>query len=378
VSTAEIQITHAATPILDIGLDLIDVPAKWRKVSPAAVGQLAESLKHDGLLQPIGLRVHPKDPDRYELLFGRHRIEGAKAAGWATIPARIFGTVNDTQARLMTFSENVHRQELAPAEAVAAMKELHAAYSEDFPERVGNRAGATAKHAKRGKAEIAPAGRAEAEEAAGTESFYTMMGQKTGLKKSQIKKYIHAGKNLSSEQLGVLAAANVVLEDIHKINKMKHEHIARAVALIAAGADAKVAIAEAPLPPGTTVEVVAGAPGVPDDQMTDGEWLQTYCGEVLERLKGAARAVYTTDALVYRRLAAARRTLRVAAKEPLAIARQANPGPFCGLVQKLVNLDHPKNWLPCGACGGSGEEEGGRPCGQCHKNGYVLQKEARR
>ena len=63
-----------------------DIPSDGRKIKKPVVTQLADSLKREGLLHPIGVR-HDQSISRYVLVFGRHRLEAAKKAGWIEIAA---------------------------------------------------------------------------------------------------------------------------------------------------------------------------------------------------------------------------------------------------------------------------------------------------
>lgn len=50
---------------------------------------MAISIKQQGLVQPIIVRVHPELPTNYELVAGERRLRAVKLLGWTTIPALI-------------------------------------------------------------------------------------------------------------------------------------------------------------------------------------------------------------------------------------------------------------------------------------------------
>lgn len=98
----------------DIPLHLIDPdPEQPRKhFDPAALDELAQSMKADGLavailLRPIG--------DRFMIVHGERRWRAAQQLGWETIPADV-RDLTDDQARWLAFAENMQRADLSPIE----------------------------------------------------------------------------------------------------------------------------------------------------------------------------------------------------------------------------------------------------------------------
>lgn len=98
----------------EISLDQLEVAEAnvRRRELGADLDQLAHSMATFGLQQPIV--VQPKG-DRYEILIGQRRYSAAKQLGWTTIPARILAEALDPiAAKIVSFSENVQRRDLAP------------------------------------------------------------------------------------------------------------------------------------------------------------------------------------------------------------------------------------------------------------------------
>jgi hypothetical protein len=104
--------------------------------------------------------------------------------------------------------------------------------------------------------------------------------------------------------------------------------------------------------------------------MTDAEWLEHFCGEVLPRLKYTA--VYKKDALLYRATRDHRQTFRNATKKALSQSKVGLTGPYHYALSRAVNIDHPSRWSPCGPCGGTGQSPKLGPCGHCHGNAYHV------
>jgi ParB/RepB/Spo0J family partition protein len=99
-----------------VEIDLIDVPADvaQRPLDLAKVESYAATIKQGGLLQPVTLR--PKEDGRFELVFGRHRLEAHKLAGYATVPALIRADMDPVAAAIARGVENAQRRRYPPYE----------------------------------------------------------------------------------------------------------------------------------------------------------------------------------------------------------------------------------------------------------------------
>lgn len=83
-----------------------------KRDSIADVDELAQNMRLYGLQQPIV--VQPMG-DRFEILIGQRRFLAAKDLGWTEIDARVrTHPLSDFDARVVSFSENVQRRDLAP------------------------------------------------------------------------------------------------------------------------------------------------------------------------------------------------------------------------------------------------------------------------
>jgi len=86
-----------------------------------ALGELVESIREVGLLQPVVVR--PLGEDRYELVMGERRWRASQLAGSATIPAIVRPTEDHDLLR-DALLENLHRAQLNPLEEAAAYQQL--------------------------------------------------------------------------------------------------------------------------------------------------------------------------------------------------------------------------------------------------------------
>jgi ParB family chromosome partitioning protein len=91
------------------------------RVDPESLAGLTESIKSQGVMQPILAR--PLGGGRYEILAGERRWRAARMAGLATVPALV-REVSDRHAAAIALIENLQREDLNPLEEAAGVKRL--------------------------------------------------------------------------------------------------------------------------------------------------------------------------------------------------------------------------------------------------------------
>lgn len=102
-----------------------------------ALAELSESIKVQGIIQPITVRQLKRDS--FQLISGERRLQASKLAGLTTIPAYI-RTANDQQMLEMALIENIQRENLNAIEVALSYQRLIAECNlrqEDLGERVG-------------------------------------------------------------------------------------------------------------------------------------------------------------------------------------------------------------------------------------------------
>ena len=105
--------------------------------SEGEISELAESIKKNGLIQPV--MVRRKGDGLYELIAGERRFRAAKLAGLMTIKAVIRNS-SDEQAMELALVENLQRQDLNPMEAARAYHRLITEFGltqEQVAQRIG-------------------------------------------------------------------------------------------------------------------------------------------------------------------------------------------------------------------------------------------------
>ena len=92
-----------------------------------SLGELADSIKSRGLVQPILVRPlprpNPNESQRYEIIAGERRWRAAQMAGLSEIPA-VIRDVADEDAVAMALIENIQREDLNPLEEARALLRL--------------------------------------------------------------------------------------------------------------------------------------------------------------------------------------------------------------------------------------------------------------
>ncbi len=88
-----------------------------------ALADLANSIKKNGIMQPIIVRASEKDEGKYEIIAGERRWRAAKIAGLGEVPV-IVRTVTDQQALELALVENIQRQDLSAIEEAVGYQRL--------------------------------------------------------------------------------------------------------------------------------------------------------------------------------------------------------------------------------------------------------------
>lgn len=127
------------TGIFEIPLDEIQVNPYQPRIhfDKGALQELAESIKVQGIIQPITVRK--LGPNEYQLISGERRFQASKLAELKEIPAYV-RTANDQQMLEMALIENIQRENLNALEIAHSYQRLLAECDlkqEELGDRVG-------------------------------------------------------------------------------------------------------------------------------------------------------------------------------------------------------------------------------------------------
>ena len=93
-----------------------------KSFKPEELSELTESLKANGLLQPVTVRQSPQGKG-YELIAGERRLRAAATLGWEKIPA-VVKDLSDQEILTLALVENLQRADLNPIEEAEGYHQL--------------------------------------------------------------------------------------------------------------------------------------------------------------------------------------------------------------------------------------------------------------
>ncbi|MBR6437665.1 MAG: ParB/RepB/Spo0J family partition protein [Bacteroidales bacterium] len=123
ITSVDISGNYVAGAIAQIEIDKIETnPFQPRTdFDGNALNELAESIKNQGVIQPVTVRK--MGYDKYQLISGERRLRASKMAGLKTIPVFI-RVANDEQMLEMALIENIHRENLNAIEVAISYQRL--------------------------------------------------------------------------------------------------------------------------------------------------------------------------------------------------------------------------------------------------------------
>jgi ParB family chromosome partitioning protein len=144
-STAQSEASASQPIVVKLRLEQLrpSVHQSRKDYNEAKLQALAESMKHEGQLQPIlvrkatssqvlapsqdvsGERSLELGADSYELVIGERRWRAAKLLGWETIEAKVITTVSEAEAAAKSLVENTQRERLNPVEEAEGFADLN-------------------------------------------------------------------------------------------------------------------------------------------------------------------------------------------------------------------------------------------------------------
>ena len=99
-------------------------PGKYQprtRMDKDALKELAESIKTQGVIQPI--LVRPVTDGKYEIIAGERRWRAARMAGLQAVPV-VIRNIPDNQALAVALIENIQREDLNPLEEAQGIQRL--------------------------------------------------------------------------------------------------------------------------------------------------------------------------------------------------------------------------------------------------------------
>ena len=123
ITSKDISGDFVAGAVAEISIDLIETnPFQPRtEFDETALRELAQSIKEQGVIQPVTVRK--LGYNKYQLISGERRLRASKMAGLKTIPVFI-RVANDEQMLELALIENIHRENLNAIEVAISYQRL--------------------------------------------------------------------------------------------------------------------------------------------------------------------------------------------------------------------------------------------------------------
>ena len=123
ITSRDISGDYVAGAVAEIDINLIEAnPFQPRtEFDDEALKELAQSIKEQGIIQPVTVRK--LGYNRYQLISGERRLRASKIAGLAKIPGFI-RIANDEQMLELALIENIHRENLNAIEVAISYQRL--------------------------------------------------------------------------------------------------------------------------------------------------------------------------------------------------------------------------------------------------------------
>ncbi len=99
-----------------------------RTFTDAELGELAASIRENGLLQPLVVRPAPEAVDRFQLVAGERRFRAVTSLGWEDVPVLVRDASDETLL-VLALVENLQREALGPLEEAEGYKALSERFS---------------------------------------------------------------------------------------------------------------------------------------------------------------------------------------------------------------------------------------------------------
>jgi ParB family chromosome partitioning protein len=117
--------TTAAPALQFISLENIRAEDQVRTFfDETTLQELADSMKQQGMMQPVLLRPDPDTMGSFIIIAGERRIRAAHLAGLTAVPALI-GEIDAAKAAEMQLVENIQREDLSVQDLAANVKKLY-------------------------------------------------------------------------------------------------------------------------------------------------------------------------------------------------------------------------------------------------------------
>ena len=387
--------------LVECGLIDVPKPIALRTFSKDFAVKLADSISTEGQHHAIGVQPSQTTPGRYDLVWGKHRLYSIKTVlKEQFIECKIVTDFDDEDAEMAMISENLWRNHLTKPQHNLSVQKWFKHYLRKHPDMVRSAGVLATPESELAKPEAEepnaaleatqtdgiPAPKAQKTKKPKVDSFAKQLSAATGQSLTSAKESQQIATRFTEDELECFVQLGTNQYDIATISKIGEAASRSAVVnLIAAGMEPAAAIKEvmgdaAPVPRGESAAghkekekaALAKAP-----ELTDDQWFEEYCGEKAKNFTKPAQ--YKADAILYRHTLDARHAFRVKVKKQVkaTIDRPGARPVMANLLNRMIAMAHPRDWLICEKCSGKGvtRADAGKVCQGCFGAGYKIKLE---
>ena len=139
--STESQTNQGSSSVCTLGVHCL-VPNKnqpRKSMTMEGLEELAQSIRKQGIIQPLLVRKLPDEDNKYQIIAGERRWRAAQKAGLKEVPVFI-RELTDADVMVIALIENLQREDLNPAEEAMALSDLKTSLNltqEELAERLG-------------------------------------------------------------------------------------------------------------------------------------------------------------------------------------------------------------------------------------------------
>ena len=137
---SSIQVSSIDTLLQVSPEQIVPNPQQPRKhFDEKSLNELAQSIRAQGVLQPLVVRKHPELPNQYELVAGERRWRALKQIDVAQVPV-VLRNVSDNEILEVSLLENIQRENLTVIEEAQSYHDLlqiHGYTQEELAKKLG-------------------------------------------------------------------------------------------------------------------------------------------------------------------------------------------------------------------------------------------------
>ncbi len=337
--------------------------------------ELAQSIRFQGLLHPIGVRKTGRF--KYDLIYGRRRVKAVKSLGHDEIKATVYSDITDEYANVLKATENIHRQKLTEKQKDAARRVWLKLFEEKLKaERNAFDGGDT--NVSRNDGEHADSETTPKRTAYGAIKAYQEL---TGTSRPDAERDMRITTKLTEEEVGTLTDNGAGKTDLDSVARIADPQArSKVVERVGSGEKVNDAIAQETSAPDGKVKRADGSIVETErskaiQKMNDQEWVERECSTIRSKLRNPE--AFDAAAIDYRKMKDhlhELKKIRIASNS----ARLKNGLSSTAMARKVygvTSISHPQAWLLCGECDSTGQSDQGGPCANCNGDGFKIKTE---